>query len=387
LSIEERLAALAEHETRVRAFVCYDANAARKRAATAQGPLAGALIGVKDIVATADFPTRYGMDIGNAGPREDAWCVARIKQLGGAILGKTVCTAFAYPKPGATTNPHDASRTPGGSSSGSAAAVAAQFVDYAIGTQTAGSTIRPASYCGVVGFKPSYGLFPTDGVQAISTTLDHIGLFAQTPLDVWWLTSAMVMPRPERLEARRPRRLLMLRVPIANDYAKRLEDLRFDDVEVEALDLPFPLDDFRTLQQEICYWEASRIMLVPGRVQVVPELEALLAPYRGRNATGYTEACRRRMQYQKQFDALAAEYDAVLLPAATGAAPPWASTGDAVMNRFWTALHVPAITVPLWRDAHGMPLGLQMVGRLGGDRELVAVAQWITESAVAAIGR
>jgi Asp-tRNA(Asn)/Glu-tRNA(Gln) amidotransferase A subunit family amidase len=388
LTVEQQLAALAKREGTVRAFVCHDAERARQRVAEAQGPLAGALIGVKDIIATADFPTRYGMDVDDAGPREDAWCVARVKQLGGVVLGKTVCTAFAYPKPGPTTNPHDASRTPGGSSSGSAAAVAAGFVTYAIGTQTAGSTIRPASYCGVVGFKPSYGLIPLDGVQPITATLDHVGLFARTPRDAWYLASAMVMPRAEVVTARRPQRLLVLRMPVlADDYAGRFEALatalRVQGVVVDERDLPFPEHDFLTLQQELCYWEASRILLVPGRVRPVPELEELLAPYRERDASVYMEARRRRLVYQAQFETLAAEYDAVLLPAATGAAPPMSSTGDAVMSRFWTALHVPALTVPMWRTAEGLPLGLQLLGRLGCDRALLEVAEWLMPFVIA----
>jgi Asp-tRNA(Asn)/Glu-tRNA(Gln) amidotransferase A subunit family amidase len=386
LSVERQLAALAVREATVRAFVCFDADRVRREAAKAHGPLAGTLIGVKDIIATADFPTRYGMDVDDAGPHEDAWCVARVKQLGGAVLGKTVCTAFAYPRPGPTTNPHDPSRTPGGSSSGSAAAVAEGFVTYAFGTQTAGSTIRPASYCGITGYKPTYGMIPLDGVQAISSTLDHVGLFARSPRDVWYLASAMIMPRAETITAQKPHRLLVLRMPpdilLTDDYPARLAalagELRDKKIAVDELDLPFPVEAFRSLQTELCYWEASRILLVPGRVRPVPELDALLAPYRARDVSVYTELLRLRQRFQAEFDDMSAGYDAVLLPAATGAAPPLSGTGDAVMNRFWTALHVPAITVPLWRNAENLPLGLQLVGRLGSDRDLLRVAEWLS---------
>jgi amidase len=383
--VERQLAAFAERESKVRAFVCFDAEAARRHALAATGPLAGMLIGVKDIIATADFPTRYGMDVDDAGPREDAWCVARIRQLGGTVLGKTVCTAFAYPVPGPTTNPHDATRTPGGSSSGSAAAVAAGFVSSALGTQTAGSTIRPASYCGVTGFKPSYGLMPLDGVQAISTTLDHLGLFARTPRDVWYLASAMIMSQAEPLTPRRPRRLLMLRAPMADDYIEPMAALKAalsdDGIDVDERALPFPADDFRRLQIELCYWEAARILLPPVRVEPVPELRALLAPYRAHDMTAYAAARRRRNAYQTQFETLAAGCDAVLFPAAMGPAPPVAQTGDAIMSRFWTALHVPAIAVPLWRNADGLPLGLQLLSGMGNDRALIEVAQWLFERA------
>lgn len=394
---ERQLATLAAREGAVRAFVCLDAEAARRRIAERPaGPLGGALIGIKDIIATAAFPTGYGSpDPATAGPRVDAWSVAKTQRLGGTILGKTVCTQFAFPLPGPTTNPHDARRTPGGSSSGSAAAVAAGFVSFALGTQTAGSTIRPASYCGVTGFKPTYGLLHTDGVQAISTTLDHLGIFALSPRDVWYFTSAMTMNQAEVVAPRRPRRVLVLRlpaeVPQGDEYPERLgslaSSLSEDGVVTTSVDLPFPAEDFRNLQKELCYWEAARILLGPGRMRLVPQLMSLLGPYRDMDIAKYAAARRRRQAYQEQFEALAAGYDAVLLPAATGVAPlSLADTGDAVMSRFWTALHVPAITVPLWRTREGLPLGLQLLGALGMDRALAGIAQWFYESRQVAAG-
>ena len=395
---ERQLAALAAHENTVRAFVCYDPDTARRQCATdaarrqcaagMDGPLGGALIGVKDIIATETFPTRYGLaDPEPADARHDAWCVARARRLGGVVLGKTVCTAFAYPRPGPTTNPHDARRSPGGSSSGSAAAVAAGFVSFAFGTQTAGSTIRPASYCGVVGFKPSFAMLPTDGIEAISSTLDHVGVFSGSPRDAWYLVSAMVLPSAEVVCARRPVRLLVPRLPAdlpqQDGYAERLAALaaalRDTGIAVETTELPLVASDFLSLQQEICYWEAARILLAPGRMRLLPELVALLGPYLDSDATRYAAARQRRQACQAAFDAVVAGYDAVLLPAATGAAPPAENTGDAVMNRIWTALYVPAITVPFWRSADGMPLGLQLVGRLGADRALIETAQWFHE--------
>jgi amidase len=309
-----------------------------------------------------------------------------VQRLGGVVLGKTVCTEFAFPLPGPTVNPHDAARTPGGSSSGSAAAVAAGFVSFALGTQTAGSTIRPASYCGVTGFKPSYGLLHLDGVQAISTTCDHLGVFARSPRDAWYLVSALT-GKAEIAEPRAPRRVVTLRmpdmVPLHDSYPERLDklatSLRAAGVEVETIDLPFPVEDFRTLQQRLCYWEAARILLASGPVQPIPQLRALLGPHLDEDVAVYADARRRRQEYQAQLAALAAGCDAMLLPAATGAAPPRTDTGDAIMSRFWTALHVPAITVPLWRSVAGLPLGLQLLGGLGEDRALAATAQWFFE--------
>ncbi|HKX10407.1 MAG TPA: amidase [Stellaceae bacterium] len=383
---DRQLAALAEREPVVRAFVCHDVDAARRRIAQhPPGPLSGALIGVKDIIATADFPTHYGSrNPAVIGPRIDAWCVAEARRLGGTILGKAVCTEFAFPLPGPTTNPHDPLRTPGGSSSGSAAAVAAGFVSFALGTQTAGSTIRPASYCGVTGFKPSYGFLHLEGVQAISTTCDHIGIFARSPRDAWYFSSAMTARQPEIVSPRRPTRVLRLRlppeIPRTDGYfalAEALvESLRQAGVAVTTMDLPFPVEDFRGLQQALCYWEAARILLAPGGRHLVPELRALLGPYLEIDHSVYADARRRRQAYQARFEALATGYDAVLQPAATGIAPPIASTGDAVMSRFWTALHVPGITVPMWRSVEGMPMGLQLLGRMGEDRALAEVAEW-----------
>jgi amidase len=383
---ERQLAALAAREPVVRAFVCHDAGAARQRiAGHPPGALSQALIGVKDIIATAAFPTRYGSSNPEVtGPRIDAWCVAQAERLGGVILGKTVCTEFAYPRPGPTTNPSDARRTPGGSSSGSAAAVAAGFVSFALGTQTAGSTIRPASYCGITGFKPSHGLLHLEGVQAISSTCDHLGVFARSPRDAWYFVSALVSPRAQIVAPRRPRRVLRAclpaEIPQGDGYRERidalLDALREAGVTVTETDLPFPLEDFRGLQQELCYWEAARILLAPGGSGLVPELRSLLSPYLDVDLSAYAAARRRRQAYQARFEALAAGYDAVLSPAATGSAPALADTGDAVMSRFWTALHLPAISVPMWRSAESMPLGLQLLGRIGEDHALAEVAEW-----------
>lgn len=395
---DRQLAALAARESVVKAFATLDVAAARRHlGAAATGPLAGLLFGVKDIFLTADFATRCGFAEGEVGPRHDAHVIAAARRLGAILLGKTVCTPFAYPKPGPTTNPHDATRSPGGSSMGSPAAVAAGFVSFAFGSQTAGSTIRPASYCGVVGFKPSFGLIGTEGMHAISTTLDHVGLFTTTPRDAWYVTSALMFAEAEILAPRKPSRALVFRLPAvlpqADGYPERMAALaaalRRDGIAVEVVDLPFPLHDFRDLQKELCYWEAARLLLDRGPIPVLPELRALLEPYRQADLARYAAARERRQAYQAAFARLLGADDIALMPAATGAAPPLVETGDAVMNRFWTALHVPVMTVPIWRSAEGLPLGLQMIGRLGGDRRLCEAAQWVMEwgSVTEAAGR
>jgi Asp-tRNA(Asn)/Glu-tRNA(Gln) amidotransferase A subunit family amidase len=308
--------------------------------------------------------------------------------LGGIILGKTVCTAFGVALPGPTVNPRDPRRTPGGSSSGSAAAVAAGFVSFALGSQTAGSTIRPASYCGVTGYKPTFGLLPTVGMAALSTTLDHLGIFARSPRDAWYFASALALAREEKLAARKPKRLLILRVPaeigIGDDYPARLEELAscvaWDGVEVETLDLPFAFDDFALLQKRLCYWEAARLLPASAQFRLTAAQWAAFGSYLDVDVSLYANARLQQGSCQAKFQQLATSYDAVLMPAATGAAPPTlGNTGDAVMNRFWTALHVPVLSVPMWVTEDGAPLGLQVIGALGDDRSLCEIAQWFFE--------
>lgn len=378
---EAQLAAFVAREPEIQAFVCADVDAARRQlAAPMPGPLSGALIGIKDIIATQDFPTRCGdPDLSDGAiPRRDAWVVARLKSLGAVILGKTVCTRFGIPIAGPTRNPHDLRHTPGGSSSGSAAAVAAGFVSFAIGTQTAGSTIRPASYCGVVGYKPSFGLLSTEGVQPLSTTLDHIGIFAQSPRDAWFLTTAMLLREPVVITPCRPSHLCILDIP--GHACPGLADmLSAADIEVDVAPLPVPWRDFTDLQKDICYWEAARLLLSQQTIPIAPPLQEILETYARRDINFYTTVLQQRANYQANFDALAGKYDAILLPAAPGPAPLHHDTGDAVLNRSWTALGVPAITIPFWRSDTGLPIGLQLVGRLGSDHRLMEVAQSITD--------
>jgi Asp-tRNA(Asn)/Glu-tRNA(Gln) amidotransferase A subunit family amidase len=193
----------------------------------------------------------------------------------------------------------------------------------------------------------------------------------------------MLMRAPEVLPARAPRRVLMLNLPVTHEYGAHMSalaaSLARDGIAVETLDLPFAAEDFTGLQQQLCYWEAARILRVPGPARVVPQLEALLAPYAAASIETYAAARRRREQHQAAFEALASGYDAILTPAATGPAPSLETTGDAIMSRFFTALHVPAFSVPTGWEG-GLPLGLQLLGRLGEDRALAATAQWFFES-------
>lgn len=383
---EAEIARLNSFESDIRSFVSYRTEIPERHYETAH-PIGGALVGIKDIILTREFPTRYGSPFAeNEGPRRDAWCVERLNRLGARIVGKTVSTEFAFSRPGATQNPHDRRRTPGGSSSGSAAAVAAGFVSFALGSQTGGSVIRPASYCGIVGFKPTYGLLPLDGVHPASTTLDHLGVFARSPRDAWLLAASLLDDNAILLEPVKPRKLLVIRIPdsipIADDFKRRLAELsdqcRASGISVEDIDLPIPVDDFIHLQELLCYWEASRILLNIPLPRLTPELAGLLEPYRSIGLAEYAEARRKRQAYQALLDDLLLDVDAIVMPSATDVAPEGLShTGDAALNRFWTSLHLPVASIPLWRGIYGLPLGLQIVGALGRDRELLACGEWM----------
>jgi Asp-tRNA(Asn)/Glu-tRNA(Gln) amidotransferase A subunit family amidase len=383
---QAEIARLNAFENDIRAFVSYRTDIP-ERHDNPRHPLAGALVGVKDIILTRDFPTRYGSPFSeNEGPRRDAWCVQRLSELGAQVVGKTVSTEFAFSRPGATQNPHDRRRTPGGSSSGSAAAVAAGFVSFALGSQTGGSVIRPASYCGIVGFKPTFGLLPLDGVHPASTTLDHLGLFARSPRDAWLLTNSLLAGGAQPLEPMKPRRLLELQVPdsipLADQYKRHLEVLaercRVSGISIESIELPVPVDDFVHLQELLCYWEASRILLNVPSPRLTPELAGLLEPYLAIGLDAYADARRKRQTYQSLFDGILQDVDAIVMPSAIDVAPEGLGhTGDAALNRFWTSLHLPVASIPLWTGTQGLPLGLQMIGALGRDRELLACGEWM----------
>ena len=380
------IARLNAYESEIRAFVSYrtDFQVAVEQCSH---PLAGALVGVKDIILTRDFPTRYGSPFAeNEGPRRDAWCVARLGKLGAHVVGKTVATEFAFSRPGATQNPHDRRRTPGGSSSGSAAAVAAGFVSFALGSQTGGSIIRPASYCGIVGFKPTFGLLPLDGVHPSSTTLDHLGVFTRSPRDAWLLVASLLDVAAISIEPTKPRRLLHLQVPeaipVSADYNRQLAvfsaSCRSAGIVVDTVEMPVPTEDFIHLQELLCYWEASRILLSIDSPRLTPELTALLKPFRSMGLPDYAAARMKRQAYQQLFGELLQDADALVLPSATDVAPEGLShTGDAALNRFWTSLHLPVASIPLWTGHPGLPIGLQIVGGMGRDRELLACGEWL----------
>jgi len=392
-TVETCLAAIEARDGELHAWKAVDPEFARRQAraldaSPVRGPLHGIPVGVKDIFDTADLPTEYGSPIYKGHrPAADAACVALARAAGAVIVGKTVTTEFATMVPGATVHPRDPRRTPGGSSSGSAAAVAAGMVRFAYGTQTVGSTIRPAAYCGVVGYKPSYGMISRSGMKLGAESLDTVGIIARDVADAALLAAASSM-RDDLLEVERVEkpRLGVCRSP--NWHHMSAEGIESFESAVERLarkgarivEKEMPLDELDAASAIILVYEVARGLaheVVNHRSSISPMLlerldagEAMqYAQYA--KAIAYAAICRWRMR-----DACG-DIDAVLTPSATGEAPLGLdSTGNTAMNRLWTLLHGPCVTVPAGVGPAGMPLGIQLVGLPGSDAWTLAVAAW-----------
>lgn len=351
-------------------------------------PLGGVPIAVKDNIDTADLTTSYGSAIYEGfQPRADAACVALARRAGAIVLGKTVTTEFAYFQPGKTTNPHNPAHTPGGSSQGSAAAVASGMVPIAFGTQTAGSVIRPAAYCGVVGYKPSWGLIPRQGVKVLSDWLDTVGVFARDVRDAAFFVAALT-DRPAlrlRTEAK-GLRVAVLRAPYPGEAEP--ETIAALDRAVAALrqaghavsDLPTPpaLQSLPRLQRLVMAYDMERALAHERRVHE-GKLSAILKTYldegRGISARAYDSAIGAARTVQCEAEALFGEAEVILSPSAPGVAPKGLhATGDPAFNRVWTLLQMPAVTVPAGFGPHQLPVGVQLVARIGQDAALLAAA-------------
>lgn len=401
--VEACLARIRERDSGIHAWQHVDAAGARAAAQRLErqgsgGLLHGIPVGIKDIFETRDMPTGWGTDylVCEHAPR-DAAAVAMLRRAGAIVLGKTVSTEFAYFGPPSTRNPHDPERTPGASSSGSAAAVADGMVPLALGTQTAGSIIRPASYCGVLGFKPSHGVFPLAGASAFSPSLDTLGWFARRVEDIALAYGALLgVPPPDlgRCEAG-DLRIGVAHVPAsakltadgqgALEYAAAL--LRERGAHVHYPDFPATVHDLATMHADIMAFEAARTLAdVHDRFaeRMTAQLRDLLE--RGLRITeGEYLACRREVQ--RQSDALAGQFgdrDLLLVPSAAGVAPPVAEgTGDPIYSRIWTALGFPSISLPLGCGQRGLPVGVQLVAPKFRDAFLLAAAYRIMRYAAA----
>ncbi|HJV11568.1 MAG TPA: amidase [Burkholderiales bacterium] len=406
----ERIRAL-EHKVRAWQFLDEDHALAqaraydeRKRSGEPIGPLHGVPVGVKDIIDTADMPTENGTALHQGRtPRDDAAVVRMLRAAGAVILGKTVTTECAYFNPGKTRNPHNPEHTPGGSSSGSAAAVGAGMVPLALGSQTAGSVIRPAAFCGAYGFKPTHGLIPRTGVLTLSRTLDHVGLFARS-IDDLALLLEQLQGYDERDPDTRPRARIPFRSvageepplepmfafvktphwermdPDAKEaYAELREALGKQVEEVQVfVSGNEPWDWHRTIME--AEMAANLEPLWSGGAEKLSEkLRALLERGKETRALDYQRALRRIAPTVEGVDELFMQrYDAIITPPALGTAPKGlASTGDPAFCSVWTLLGMPAITLPLMQGENGLPLGVQLVGRKGYDARLLRTARWL----------
>ena len=392
LALLERIAAV---DPGVEAWQLVDpdgalAEARRIDAAAARPPLCGLPIGVKDVIDTAGLATERGSAIHRGRvPERDASVVGRLRAAGAVVLGKTVTTEFAFYSPGKTRNPHDPSRTPGGSSSGSAAAVAARMVPAALGTQTAGSVIRPASFCGVVGMKPTHGLVPLDGVSPLAPSLDTIGVFVRDPGDLPPLLGAMGIERPAPAPVVRAPRIGLCRTPqwpLAAPETRSLlhgvaAQLAFAGAEVRELALGPDLDGLFDAQRTIMAVEVARSFAELRRAREGDLSAVLLDLVRTGEATRaeeYAAAQALAARGRALLPRIMAGTDALLTPAAAGEAPDGlASTGDPAFNRVWTLLGAPCVAVPAGSGPHRLPVGVQLVGARGKDLELAAVAAWV----------
>jgi len=404
-----------EVESKVQAWAFLDCHHAMQQAEAADlyrkqgkalGSLHGVPIGIKDIFDTADMPTELGSPLwAGRTPRRDSAAVARLRAAGAVIMGKTVTTEYAYFHPGKTTNPHDSRRTPGGSSSGSAAAVAAHMVPAAVGSQTNGSVIRPAAFCGVVGFKPTHGLIPRTGALLLSRTLDHVGVLARTVEDVALVAETLVAFDEEDPDTRPrarpplaavaasepplPPRLAFVRSPVwqhaepvtGEAFAEIVRTLGEAVAEVElGAGFARAVEMHRTIMEVEMAHNLHRDY-EKGRDRFSAVLRKLIERGRGHAAVDYAAAVAGIRSLNDALEPVFDEFDAILTPAAPGEAPQGLErTGDPIFCTIWTYLGTPAVTLPLLRSAAGMPLGVQLVGRRDGDARLLRTARWLVET-------
>ena len=407
-TIEEALALYAKTEAQVRAFAWLDEARARRLALEVdrvptdeRGRLSGVPLGVKDIVDTATIPTECGSALfaGHV-PARSATLVQRLEADGALVLGKTVTTECAYFHPGPTLNPWDVRRTSGGSSMGSAAAVAMGVIPGAIGSQTNGSVIRPAAFCGVVGFKPTHGRVPTDGVMAFAPTLDTIGTFTRSvadaarlsavmcgdPIHEWWEPAEIVGARATgdgalriRLAAVKTAEWSHAEPAMRLRYETDLAALANAGAEIEEATLPAGLDECVPVHRTIMQYESNQSLGALIKANPEKASETLREYVRGGASIPrqqYEAALGERRRLIGAFTAWAAGYDAIVTPPTTGEAPTPETTGDPRFCTRWTFVGAPAVTIPTGLGTHGLPLGLQLVGAPGGDRRTLRTAAW-----------
>lgn len=384
--LEECLRQISQRDSLIQAFVTH-AGYGDKSGTAGSGPLRGLPIAVKDIYDTSQFPSSYGSAAySQHRPLADAALVSMLRNKGAVVFGKTVTTEFAFSHPGPTRNPHNPEHTPGGSSSGSAAAVASGMAPFALGTQTAGSIIRPASFCGIAGFKPSFGIWPVTGIKSFSWSLDTVGFFAPTHSSLIAVLDRLSVDGMQAPGSDRPR-LGLVRTPIWMQASQDMQDAVLDAAalartagwHVSDVTLDETIWAGFSAQMTIQGYEVARTL--GGEFENVPHLlsEALKVEIRRGlaisdhdygTARDLARAARRRMAE------LLERYDVLLTPSASGAAPRGLqSTGSPDFNRLWTLLGLPCANVPGFETPDGLPVGVQLVGPYGGDKLLLQAAR------------
>jgi len=376
---------------------------AHRQAGGALGPLHGIPVGIKDVCDTKSLPTENGtvLDTGRR-PKNDSKLITLLQEAGAVIMGKTVTTELAVFGPGKTRNPHNLEHTPGGSSSGSCAAVAAQMVPLAIGTQTNGSVIRPASYCGIYGFKPTHGLIPRTGVLSSSPPLDTIGTFARTIEDIALLTEALIAYDPAD-PATRPQARPTLRetsageppmqpllafaktsvwdqaAPETQEAFEELIDILGDDCR--DLELSEPFDHVVRMHRNIMNADLAKNYAgyyQRGKDQLTDTLCGMIEDGQKVSAVDYNTAIDGQDFLNKGLNLVFEHYDVIITPSTTGEAPHGlGATGDPVFNTLASFCQTPSITLPLLRGPAGLPLGVQVIGPRGDDARLLRTANWL----------
>jgi Asp-tRNA(Asn)/Glu-tRNA(Gln) amidotransferase A subunit family amidase len=411
-AIEACLARIAEIDPQVEAWAFLDPEFARQQARAADqhrgtgrplGPLHGVPVGLKDIIDTRGMPTENGTVLdADRRPRRNAAIVSRLQAAGAVIMGKTVTTELAYYAPSKTRNPHDPARTPGGSSSGSAAAVASGMVPLAVGTQTNGSVIRPAAFCGVVGYKPTFGLIPRTGILAQSWPLDTVGVFGRSVADAALLAECLIghdpgdrattpvaaQGLPAAAAARPPLPPLFAFVASpawhhaeadTKEAFAELADALGD--QCQRVDLPEPFERGHVVHRTLMKAGFSRNLgsyFNRGRDQLSSHMREAIEDGRKVLAHDYLAAVDWIEVLNAGLDQIFERFDAIVTPAAPGEAPQGLeTTGNPAFCTLWTLCGTPAVTLPLLRGANGMPLGVQLVGRRGYDARLLRSAGWL----------
>lgn len=385
--VESQLARFAQRDHAVRAWAHLDPDLALRQAGTARGPLAGLTVGVKDVLATVDMPTQCNSPIFEGQwTNEDAACVSALRAAGAVILGKTVTTEFAFQAPGPTRNPYDPARTPGGSSQGSAAAVADGQVHVALTTQTGGSTVRPASYCGVYGYKPPFGTIGVEGLRLLAPALDTIGLHGATLDDVATVAS-LLENRARRTEPSAAAKFVRLVPPNMDQVDAAMLDLvdttmgRLATAGATMRDLVLPeifhaADDCHRLIMSVGMARSFRDLWRTDRERLSPSISTYIELGMTADDQALAEAWQIRARALATLQALTEPGEILVTPAALGEATIGLdSTGNAAMHRLWTLLHVGTISLPVGTGPSGLPLGVQLIDPTGwGDHLFPAAA-------------